>query len=137
HLGVTVEIADYSGHQPNDDIVVQWGVGELPAQRVGGGNPFPVSVPVPWDHLDTEYTDHPLDQVTPVTYTILRGSAPFPLPAADAIEVDVNFAYTGPENPDEPDPVNPALDLVVVRGSSGAGQDNLLGPGDANQPPAA
>ncbi|MCQ9423207.1 hypothetical protein NRB16_06660 [Pseudomonas sp. LJDD11] len=137
HLGVTVEIADYTGHQPNDDIVVQWGVGELPAQRVGGGNPFPVSVPVPWDHLDTEYTDHPLDQVTPVTYTILRGSAPFPLPAADAIEVDVNFAYTGPENPDEPDPVNPALDLVVVRGSSGAGQDNLLGPGDANQPAAA
>ncbi|MCO8167958.1 hypothetical protein NJC40_09245 [Pseudomonas sp. 21LCFQ02] len=135
NLGVTVEIAEYTGHQPNDYIVVQWGVGELPAQRVGGGNPLLVSVPVPWDHLDTEYTDDPLDQVTPVTYTILRGSAPFPLPTADAIKVDVNFAYTGPENPDEPDPVNPALDLVVVKGDSG--QENHLVPGDANLPATA
>lgn len=120
--GVTVEIPRFGQYIPDDDVVVQWGATKLTPKRIGeGSNPFPVRVVVSWEHLATEYTapgSAPYDVTVPVTYEVLRGTTPFPLPNADGIEVDVNLAYPGPVNPGEPDPVNVSLDPVVVTGDS-------------------
>lgn len=134
HVGVTVEIPLYDHHHFADQVVVTWGNSELPGVPVGETPPDPVSVPVTWAHLDDEYTSDPDDQVTPVSYVIRRGTTDFE-EGTGGIEVNVNFAYTGPENPDEPDPVNPNLALVLVKGASGI--DNHLVAGDANQDAAA
>lgn len=120
--GVTVEIPRFDQYIPDDDVVVQWGATKLTPKRIGeGSNPFPVRVVVSWEHLAAEYTvpaSTPYDVTVPVTYEVLRGTTPFPLPSADGIEVDVNLAYPGPVNPVEPDPVNISLDPVVVTGDS-------------------
>lgn len=122
-LGVTVEIPGLDQYIPDDDVVVTWGATKLTPKRIGeGDNPFPVRVVVSWEHLKGEYTapvSAPYEVTVPVTYEVLRGTTPFPLPSADGIEVDVNLAYPGPVNPDDPDPVNSALNPVVVTGDSG------------------
>jgi len=132
-LGVTVEIPGLDQYIPDDDVVVTWGATKLTPKRIGeGDNPFPVKVVVSWEHLKGEYTapvSAPYEVTVPVTYEVLRGTTPFPLPSADGIEVDVNLAYPGPVNPDEPDPVNISLDPVVVTGDSGT-PNNLT---DADQ----
>ncbi|MEE5118675.1 hypothetical protein V2K50_02325 [Pseudomonas alliivorans] len=132
-LGVTVEIPGFDQYIPDDDVVVKWGATKLTPKRIGeGDNPFPVKVVVSWEHLKREYTapvSAPYDMTVPVTYEVLRGTTPFPLPSADGIEVDVNLAYPGPVNPDEPDPVNISLNPVVVTGDS-ATPDHLI---DADQ----
>lgn len=122
-LGVTVEIPGLDQYIPDDDVVVTWGATKLTPKRIGeGDNPFPVKVVVSWEHLKGEYTapvSAPYEVTVPVTYEVLRGTTPFPLPSADGIEVDVNLAYPGPVNPGDPDPVNISLDPVVVTGDSG------------------
>lgn len=118
HLGVVVQVPEFVNHQPTDQVVVTWGNSELVGVRVGESPLFPIEVSVIWEHLKDQYTDDPNDQTTPVTYSIVRGSTPFPLKDADSITVEVNFAYTGPPNPDDPDPVNRDLAPVIVRGVS-------------------
>ncbi|RMT79194.1 hypothetical protein [Pseudomonas viridiflava] len=123
HLGVTVEIPAFEDFHPDDDVVVTWGATQLTPKRIGeGDNPFPVEIVVSWDHLSAEYTapeTAPFTSTVPVTYTVMRGTTPFALPDADAIDVDVNLAYSGPVNPHEPNPVNPDLEPVIVTGESG------------------
>lgn len=136
HTGVYVEVPRYDNHHHADRVVVKWGTLELPGVPVGVAvNPFPVEVPINWAHLKAQYTSDPNTQATPVTYKIVRGTTDFPLAPADAISVNVNFGYTGPENPDEPNPVNPDLDPVIVRGDSGG--DNHLIDTDNGKPATA
>jgi hypothetical protein len=56
------------------------------------------------------------EQSTNVSYRVLRGSVPF---AAVPISVNVDLSVVGPDNPDEPGPINQTLGLVEVRGDSG------------------
>lgn len=136
HVGVVVEVPAYGNPHHADQIVVKWGDAELPGVPVGvGANPFPVESPVNWTNLKAQYTSAPNTQSTPVSYRIVRGTTDFPLAPADAITVNVNLAYTGPENPNEPDPVNPTLDLVLVRGDSNT--DNHLIDTDNGKPATA
>ncbi|SOS34845.1 hypothetical protein CFBP6411_03488 [Pseudomonas syringae group genomosp. 3] len=98
--GVTVKIPAFEQYHPDDEVVVTWGATLLTATRIGeGGNPFPVTVDVSWEHLNAEYTipaATPYDVIVPVTYTVMRGTTPFALPDALAIEVTVNLAHPGP-----------------------------------------
>ncbi|WP_295470446.1 hypothetical protein [uncultured Pseudomonas sp.] len=131
-LGVTVEIPAFDAYHPDDDVIVRWGSALLTPKRVGEGfPPFPVVVPLSWAHLRDEYTNAPDTQSVPVTYLVRRGTTPFPLPAGDGITVDVNLAYPGPVNPDEPDPINGRLPPLVVTGDSGT--PNHLTPADAGK----
>lgn len=133
HLGVVVEIPEYENSHYADQVVVKWGNTTLVGVPVGERPPFPepIEIPVIWAHLVAEYAADPANRVTPVTYSIVRGTTLYPLPDADGIEVDVNFAYTGPDNPNDPDPVNPNLAPLSVKGPSGT--VNHLAPSDANQ----
>lgn len=136
HVGVIVQVPAYVNSHHADQVVVKWGDAELPGVPVGvGGNPFPVESPVPWAHLKGQYSSDPNTEATPVSYRIVRGTTDFPLDPADAISVNVNLAYTGPDNPDEPDPVNPDLELAIVRGDSGT--DNHLIEADNGKPATA
>lgn len=136
HTGVYVEVPHYQNHHPSDQAVVTWGTGALPGVAVGvAEDPFPVEVPVHWAHLKAQYTNDPDTQATPVTYKIVRGTTDFELEPSKAISVNVNFGYTGPVNPDEPSPVNPDLQPVIVRGDSAV--DNHLDETDTGKPATA
>ena len=112
-LGVYVEInTEIPNWKLGDTIVAQWGATPLPAFPI---STYPVHIPVGWPVLTSEYdftpgVDHKQDVV--VQYRLLRGSFPF---ASDSVTVQVDLAKVGPVNPDEPNPVNPALGVVTVK----------------------
>ena len=68
---------------------------------------------------------------TPVSYVIKRGGKEFGSAVAN---IDVDFFVPGPVNPDRPDPVNPSLPQVTVRGTGPTAQDNVLNLDDAGLP---
>lgn len=122
--GVDIIIPAYDNSQPNDDIVVSWetpqGVIQLPSFKRSVGQ-----TSVDWAFLSTP--DPRAVYTARVTYTVNRGSDVFgPSPTNN---VPVNLRVVGPVNPDEPDPVNPLLTKLVVRGGS-SGVDNQITPAD-------
>jgi hypothetical protein len=135
YAGVEVEVPAYDNWQSTDKIVVKWGNSALEPVPVGEKPPFPnpMSIPVIWQHLKDEYTVPAGEQTIHVSYSVMRGTTPYPEPVG--VDVEVDFSSTGPTNPDEPNPVNPDLDPVIVRGDSGT--DNHLLPADAGKPATA
>jgi len=124
--GVVVEVRAFQNWKPSDRIEVTWGRTVLYAQDIGDGPIFPLQVAVPAHILRSEYGDADGVLPTNVSYRVLRGSVPF---AAPAISVDVDFSVIGPPrpepDPDWPDPINPALNLLQTRGKVTQTLDHL------------
>lgn len=128
-LGVYLEIkTEITNWKIGDRIEVKWGSKTLDV--LFPISQFPVSVPVPWATLKAAYDfTKPGSQPTIVEYTYYRGS--LPLGSAD-VTIQVDLSKVGPENPDEPNPVNPALGVVTV--VSFTGEVDKIVAGDVNEP---
>ena len=128
-LGVYVDIkTEVLNWKIGDAITVTWGSEKLvPPYPI---NQFPVNVPVPWAVLKAAYDFTTSgSQATTVKYDYYRGS--ILLGSAD-VTIQVDLSKVGPENPDEPNPVNPALGVVTV--NSYTGEIDKIVDADANQP---
>lgn len=122
--GVTVEIPEYDNRDPMDELRVHWGGTHTPALviPVGPSPKFPLRLTVPWSVLKSEYSGTGPQDLT-VSYELYRGSVPAPDKPETTISVDLSVV--GPENPDEPDPVNDTLDVVRVAGQDTVEDDEL------------
>jgi len=110
-LGVQVQIDAYTNFVAGDQAVVTWdGITLAGAAIVIPGPSF---VTVPYATLLNGNKD---EKTVDVTYQIARGDLRYP--ESTSVSVDVDLRTPGPENPDEPDPVNPDLDLVEVLGAN-------------------
>lgn len=106
----TVRIQEYDNWTSEDGILIKWGLNKIKRTPVGTHLPFPLDITVPWSHLKDEYDFVKGGvQLKDVDYEVLRGD--YPTASPGKIEVKVDLAIPGPDNPD-PEPVNPALGLV-------------------------
>nr|WP_314877446.1 hypothetical protein [uncultured Pseudomonas sp.] len=125
--GVTVEIPDYPNAQASDVIQLSW---HTPTStRPLASFPFSQrTTTVDWAFLSDP--DPRAVYEGSVTYVVIRGGDTFgPSLAAD---VSVDLSLIGPVNPNDPDPVNPDLAKLVVRGRD-SDKDNLIDHHDANE----
>ena len=114
--GVKVHVAPFLDYEENDSIVIDWGGERTAPITISQLLPFDLKVPVPWSLMKGLYDfTEGGDQKVSVKYEVLRGVHPI---SSSAIDIQANFAYAGPENPDEPDPVNRTLTAVSVWGAS-------------------
>ncbi|MHA6196312.1 hypothetical protein ACX3YG_18300 [Pseudomonas wadenswilerensis] len=124
HLGVEVHIPAFDNAKNGDLVYAKWGVTNLPVYPTGPNPDFPLRIAVPWQAMVDNYqfnTGTPDQEVT-ISYHVERVGLRFPDPPLTS-EVTVWLDVVGPENPD-PDPVNPDLPKLTVKGESG--QDNTL-----------
>lgn len=124
-LGVTIEVEVPKPNAPSDTITAQWQGIDLPEQRVGTSTTLVFQV----DYTSVIKVAYgATDGVVPTTvsYNMFRGSgAPI---ATQSTGINVDISYPGPTNPNEPDPVNPALGLPRLVSSQGV--DNTLDDND-------
>lgn len=131
--GVEVTVPRYNHWQPQDLIEVDWG-GFTFNHAVGTAPENPMIIPVPWkEALQPAYGTGPGVKPTDVSYSVLRGSKRFD---SDVITINVDLSLAGPINPD-PDPVNPDLVAVTVRGTGASPADNELNADDVGLPATA
>ncbi|KIH84483.1 hypothetical protein [Pseudomonas batumici] len=125
-FGVTVDIPRYDDHESTDKIFVKWGNSELQSVEVGEVPPSVISVPVSWQRLTSQYNYTAGGvQITPVSYWVERAPTVDFRPTPPSINVNVDFSASGPIDDDDPNPVTPALDEVLV--TSFSGLENKLG----------
>jgi hypothetical protein len=120
--GVIVGIPAFDNWKPTDRVEVTWGTAVLDEEPLGSAPGFPLPVKVPTDVLRAQYGAGEGAVPTPVSYRILRGDAVF---GPKQISVDVDFSVVGPELPEWPDPVNPALPVATVFGGDRATPNQL------------
>ncbi|MDF0731124.1 hypothetical protein P0Y43_10350 [Pseudomonas entomophila] len=124
---VKITIPSYDNAQPTDEIVVSWVDGSGNARQLPA---FPFSdgrTTVNWAFLSTP--DSRALYTATVNYQVVRNGQPFG-PSPDA-NPRVDLRIVGPVNPNEPDPVNPALTLLTVVGGSSNSPNNFITPLDA------
>lgn len=118
--GVVVNIPAFQGSKNGDLVKVTWGTTELVEYPVGPAPQFPIPVPVPWSVLRDNYLFDPQfgdSQSVEVSYRIVRENVDFPaVPLSTTVAV--NLRVTGPDNGNEPDPVNPTLTGPIIKGES-------------------
>ncbi|MFK0094916.1 hypothetical protein [Pseudomonas sp. NPDC090592] len=119
--GVTVEVS-FTNQRQTDLIEITWGLSKPFDEPIGGGAP-PFVISVPHDRLRSAYGNAQDAVDTVVSYRVLRHGVAYG-PEETTVKVDFSVAGPGP-GPDWPDPVNPALEAPVVRGSVSA-TDNVL-----------
>lgn len=129
NVGVQVQIESYANFVAGDQAVVTWD-GKLLAS-VAVTQPGPTFVTVPYSVL---LDGNPGPKTVAVTYLIKRGEREYPEPSS--VDVEVDLRTPGPTNPDEPNPVNPALALITVQGAVTT-DPNKLTPADAGKPATA
>lgn len=113
--GVTV-LHDYDTPIAGETITVLWQGKAQPAYAIPG-----VSVDVPFRDIQ-----EPGDVYSAtVQYIIDRNGTTYPSPS---IQVNVDLSFIGPENPDEPDIVNPVLQPLTLTSSTGL--VNQIAPAD-------
>ncbi|WP_252193616.1 hypothetical protein [Pseudomonas sp. TAE6080] len=100
-----------------------------------GSNAFPLQVHASYRTLVALYgaTIGPLNMTA--SYTIKRRSVTYPVP--QTVTTDLLLFVVGPTNPNAPEPINPDLNPVVVRGEDATGTEgnpNELTPEHANRP---
>lgn len=125
-----VQIEEITNALNNDWIVVQWGNTKLPKTPVSAQLPWALEIPMPWETLAKEYdfSSATFEQTIKVDYEILRGD--YAIPSPGPIDVKVNLAIPGPENP-KPTPIND--DLKKPRFESFSGSDKELTKADRNK----
>lgn len=129
NTGVYVEFPRITNGKPTDEVEITWGTRPFDFRTPVGTNPGIFSIAVPQQHMKTEYGAETGEVNTPVFYTVYRGAVPF---VSDIATVPVDFSMTGPENPDWPNPINPALLLPDVYGASN--EKNVLIASDEDKP---
>lgn len=135
--GVSVNIPAFENFKSTDEIQVTWGTLELGWQPIGNAPSFPLAINLLALQVWGEYKEAGSGVVTtPVSYELRRGSV---LAGTKGIEVGVNLERIGPVNPgpdpdpEWPNPVNPNLGKVTVKGAE-SDTDNALTPDDENKP---
>jgi hypothetical protein len=131
--GVAVHIERYDDWKTDDEIVVTWGTRTLLPYRPAS---WPVDIHVPWPVMRDEYAAATGEVPTVVKYHVLRQKVVFPSPPAaePAVSIMVDFSVVGPTpdpETDPPNPINPKLGTITVRGAVSA-DDNILTPEDFN-----
>lgn len=123
--GVVVEIGPISDAAAGDTLETWWNGRPLPLITLPPSPQWPQRVTVDWDTLAADGFAAPVPGR--VQYRWRRGGGPFRDSPITAFTVDLTVA--GPD-PEGPDPINPKLDLLVVKGLTG---DNILvGPDHGN-----
>lgn len=124
--GVEVLIPRINEAVPGDVLQAYWNNRALAQYRVPESPVWPVSVTVPWAILSA---DGFAGRVPARVHYLGSRDAGTPLVSPPFVfEVDLSTAGPGPIGPD---PINPRLIPVVVRGSTG---DNVLLPADRGRP---
>lgn len=116
--GVTVEVGEIAEASAGDTVQCFWNDRPLPLVTLPASPQWPLSLAVSWDILSGDGFAAPV--ACEVKYHWQRGAAPGKDSPVTRFTVDLSVA--GPD-PEHPDPINPALDLVVVKGQTG---DNVL-----------
>ncbi|MGH8417204.1 MAG: hypothetical protein ACRER8_07950 [Pseudomonas sp.] len=124
--GVEVVIEPYTNFVSGDIVEVDWGGIKVTAIAVEGSQTF---VRIPYPALLEGGTSGTGPKPVDVTYAIKRART---YPEGTVVGIQVDLRSPGPENPDIPDPVNPLLEKVTVRGAVSA-VDNMLTEDDAGQ----
>lgn len=105
----TVKLRRVDNILDDDEVRVEWGGQNLGEFAFGTNDPL--SVPVPFTDIFTEYYDGDADITTdkPVTIvaTLLRGTEVI---SDSELEIGVNIYYPGPVNPTDPVPPNDLLE---------------------------
>lgn len=116
--GVFVEIGPISDTSAGDTLQAFWNGRPLPLVTLGDTPNWPERIAVGWDIISADGFAAPVPCT--VYYRWQRGVAP----GIDSPSVNftVDLTVAGPD-PVDPDPINPALDLVVVKGLT---DDNIL-----------
>lgn len=122
---VTVRIPFIEAARQGDVLQAYWNNHALSRITVQQNQVWPIDVPVPWEIMSLDGFVGPL--LRPVYYQGIRQGAPLDSPS---IEVMVDLRVAGPD-PIGPNPENPRLKPVVVKGLNG---DNHLGDDDVDQP---
>jgi hypothetical protein len=133
--GVSVHIPAFEHFKPTDELQVTWGSLELGWQPIGNAPSFPLAINLLPLQVWGEYAAAGSGAMsTPVSYALRRGAVPA---GTERTAVDVNLERIGPVDPGPdptwPDPVNPKLDNVTVKGEV-SGKNNELTPDDQFKP---
>lgn len=118
HQGVSAEITVPTPNARTDTIMAYWGTEELGEKRVEDS----VDGKLTWDNISFDtikkvYGNTDGDEDTKISYSMFRGARR--IGGSDAV-IKVNIFYIGPPNPNEPDPVNPALNSPVLTFAGGS-----------------
>lgn len=130
NAGVHVEFPRIPNGKETDEIEIVWGSKPLAFRTPVGTNPETFSIAVPAQHMKDEYGANTGEVETPVYYVVYRGGVPFSSLKTTVVQVD--FWKPGPENPDWPNPTNPALLSPKVFGKSEV--ENILIDTDEDEP---
>ena len=139
--GAIIRIPAYSNFLRGDEgdmisVILTTSLGTVTLPDVPlGSNPFPLQVHVAFPTLALLYgaTEGLLSMTA--SYAVMRRSVSYP--STLTATTDLDLFVVGPANPNEPDPVNPDLNPVVVRGEDATGVEgspNELLPEHANRP---
>ncbi|WP_223484220.1 hypothetical protein [Pseudomonas sp. A-RE-19] len=118
HQGVSVEIIVPTPNAPTDTIMAYWGGEELGEKRVSES----VDGKLTWENVSFAiikkvYGNTDGDEDTTISYGMFRGVRRI---GGNEDVIKVNIFYIGPPNPNEPDPVNPALNPAVLKFAGGS-----------------
>lgn len=133
HEGVVVEVENFDNWKPTDQLRVTWGTYTSQWRPISDTGKFPQEFAIQAATLFAEYGASTAGEVsTAVTYEVMRGTAKV---GDMSISVNVNLERIGPVDPDPdpdwPGPVNPRLQKVKIKGSSGE-ENHLKDPDDEN-----
>jgi len=128
--GIYVSIADIPNWKATDRIWLSWANFTMQPEQIGN-RPFPLLIRVPDVAIRDQYeaAGTPGAVTTTISYRILRGDVVFG-PATNTVDVDLSVA--GPDLPEWPDTINPALGQPEVMGKTSQ-QLNILTRDDNGQ----
>ncbi len=111
---LAVLIDEYDNHAAGDTIRATWADVPLAPFTLGSSYSFPLSLPVPWAALKAGYdfADPTPIQTAVVQYEVEQLQVP--IEEGRGLQVNVDLSLPGPDNPDEPSPVNPTLPAPEV-----------------------
>ncbi|CAI8836537.1 Ig-like_bact domain-containing protein [Pseudomonas donghuensis] len=124
--GVLIEVDGYTNALAGDLVRVYWNNNYVDQITLPPIPNWPLPFTAPWAVISSgvEGTAH----TAQVRYEVIRTKT-YPSPVLD---VEVDLELIGPPNPDEPEPVNPTLDVPLL--TSSTDELNLLRPEDEGQP---
>ncbi|WP_407309216.1 hypothetical protein [Pseudomonas sp. nanlin1] len=106
---LAVLIDEYDNHAAGDTIRATWAGVPLAPFTLGTSYSFPLSLPVPWAALKAGYD---FSDPTPIQTALVEYEVEqllVPIEEGTGLQVNVDLSLPGPDNPDEPSPVNPTL----------------------------
>lgn len=118
--GVQIIVTVPTPNAPGDTITAYWGTEELDEKRVDTNTSL--TWDVDYDVIKKVYGVTDGDVVTNISYKMFRGAEKI---AESDIDINVDIAYPGPTNPNEPDPVNVALNAPRLVSANG-NDDEIL-----------